>query len=118
MNDQPLSDRDVQAAFAARASGAPSPDLAARISAQTARTRQSRSWFVLPSFFAGPAPQLAWAALVGLLTVAIVGALALGVGRNDPPAVVAPIASSSPTVEPSADPSPSVDPSATPSVEP
>ena len=31
MNDQPLSDRDVQAAFAARASGAPSPDLAARI---------------------------------------------------------------------------------------
>ncbi len=115
MNDQPLSDRDLQAAFAARASGAPSPDLAARISAQTARTRQSRSWFVLPAFVAGPAPQLAWAAVVALLTVAIIGALVMGVGRNDAPAVVAPIVSPSPTVEPSVALSPSADPSVVPS---
>ena len=110
MNDQQLSDRDLQVAFAARASGTPSPDLAARISAEAATTRQSRSWLPLPSFNAGPAPKLAWAAVLALTTVALVGVLAFGAGNN-PSAVVDPSASPSPTADPSVAPSPSVDPS-------
>jgi hypothetical protein len=119
MNDQHITDRDVAAAFAARAAGAPSPDLAARVSAETARTRQSRPLIALPQFGSRATTQLAWAAGVAALTVAIVGALALGVGRSNPdPVVVPPV--ESPSADPSIAPTPSVapSPSAEPSVDP
>ena len=113
MNDQPITDRDLKVAFAVRASGAPNPDLGDRISAEAARTRQSRPWIVLPGFGSRGTTQLAWAAVVAALVVAIVGALAMGVGQSDPDLGVVPIASPSPSGEPVA--SPSVDPSAAPS---
>ena len=50
MNEQHVTDRDLRAAFVARAAGAPSPDLAARISAEAAGTRQSRPLLSLPAF--------------------------------------------------------------------
>ena len=54
MTNQRITDRDVRAAFLARAGDAPSADLAERISAATAGSRQSRQFFVLPGF-ANPA---------------------------------------------------------------
>jgi hypothetical protein len=127
MNEQHISDRDLRAAFVARAAGAPGPDLAARISAEAARTRQSRGWLGLPDFGSRAATQLAWAAILGALTVALIGVLALGVGGNDPNVVVvdpsqsptptqAPI--ESPSTDPSVAPSPSEGPSDSPSPDP
>ena len=113
MNDQHITDRDLKAAFAARAAGVPDPDLAARISAEAGRTRQSRPWIVLPGFGSRATTQLAWAAVLTALIVALLGALAMGVGQGDPDLGVVPIASPSPSDEPSA--APSVDPSAVPS---
>ena len=119
MTEQHVTDRDLRAAFAARAAGAPSPDLAARISAEAAHTRQSRPLLSLPAFLSpGLSPaasRLAWAAILGALTIAIVGALILG-GGGDPGIVVVP--SESPTTSDRPEPSPSVDPSADPSVSP
>jgi hypothetical protein len=123
MNDQHITERDLQDAFAARATGAPSPDLVARISAEAARTNQSRLWFGLPEFGSRATTQLAWAAVLAALTVALIGALAVGVGRNDSdPVVVPPV--ESPSADPSSAPTPSVapsppaDPSGDPSVAP
>jgi hypothetical protein len=116
MNEQTINDRDLRAAFVARAAGAPSPDLAARISTEAARTRQSRPWIALPGFATRATTQLAWAAALAALVVALVGVLTFGAGQNDPGVVVVPSASPSPSGEPSA--SPSVDPSAEPSAVP
>jgi hypothetical protein len=123
MNDQHITDRDLRAAFATRAAGAPSPDLAARISAEAARTRQSRPLIALPQYGSRATTQLAWAAVVAALTIALVGALALGVGRSNPDQVVVPPVespSAAPTnaPTPSVAPSPSAGPSADPSVDP
>lgn len=127
MNDQRITDRDLRAAFAARAAGAPNPDLGERISAEAARTKQSRPFLVLPDFASQATTRLAWAAVLAALTVALIGVLAFGVGRNPITSVVpsesptssdAPIAT--PSTDPSVAPSPSVapTPSADPSVEP
>lgn len=117
MNDLHLTDRDLKAAFAARAAGAPSPDLASRISAEAARTRQVRSWAILPGITPA-AGRLAWAAALGATTVALVGILAFSGGGPspivDPSQTPAP--SGAPSAPPSAAPSPSVVPS--PSAEP
>lgn len=117
MNDQRITDRDIKAAFVARAAGAPNLDLAARISADAARTRQSRHFLVLPGLASQAATRLAWAAFLTALSVALVGALAFGVGSNPITSVVpsesparsdAPIATRS--ADPSQPPSPSVEP--------
>ena len=122
MNDQSFTDRDLKAAFAARAAGSPSPDLASRISAEAAQTKQVRSWFVLPAV--SPAvSKLAWAAALGATTVALVGILAFSGGGPSP--IVDPSDSPAPSEQPSEGPSatpppsevpsPSVDPSVSPS---
>ena len=71
MNDH-LTDQDLRAAFAARATGAPDPDLASRISAEAAQTRQARSWAIVPAI-SPAASRLAWAAALGATTMALVG---------------------------------------------
>lgn len=131
MNDQHVTDRDLKAAFAARAAGNPSPDLAARISAEAARTRQSRPLIVLPGFGSSAATRLAWAATLAALTIAMLGVLAFGAGRNPITSVVpseAPTSSDTPIATPSGDasaepspsavPTPSTDPSVAPSPQP
>ena len=125
MNDQHVTDRDLKAAFAARAAGTPNPDLAGRISAEAARTRQSRPLIVLPGFAPQTSARLAWAAALAALTIAMLGVLAFGAGRDPTTSVVpsepptspeAPLLS--PSVDPSIAPSPSVDPSVAPSAPP
>ncbi len=71
MNDQRIPDRDLKAAFAARAAGATIPELAERISAEAARTKQSRPLVVLPGFASQATTRLAWAAVLTALTVAL-----------------------------------------------
>lgn len=127
MNDQHVTDRDLKAAFAARAAGAPNPELAERISAEAARTKQTRPLIGLPGIASQATTRLVWATVLAALTVALVGVFAFGVGRNpitsavaseSPTSSDAPIAT--PSAEPSVAPSPSVapTPSADPSVEP
>ncbi len=117
MTNQRFTDRDVRAAFLARAGGAPSADLAERISAATAGSRQSRQFLVLPGFANPAATRLAWAAVITALGIALIGVFAFGAGGNP---VTGDVSSPSPSVEPSVEPStpPSVQPSEAPSGEP
>jgi hypothetical protein len=121
MNDQHVTDRDLKAAFAARAAGAPNLDLAARISAEAARTRQSRPFLVLPGFASQATTRLAWAAVLAALTVALVGVVAFSGGSRPITGVVPsqpPASSDEPGGSPSADPSPVPTAPASPSVSP
>ena len=96
MTHQRITDRDVRAAFLARAGDAPSADLAERISAATAGSRQSRQFLVLPGFANPAATRLAWAAVVAALGIALIGVLAFGAGGNP---VTGDVSSPSPSVE-------------------
>jgi len=120
MNHRKITDRDVRAAFLARSSGAPAVDLAERISAATASTRQSRPLISVPGFGSAATARLAWAAVLAALTLAIAGILALGVGRNPITSVIpreSPAATDKPVATSSAEPSdvPSDEPSVAPS---
>lgn len=121
MNHQHVTDRDLKAAFAARAAGAPNLDLAARISAEAARTRQSRPFLVLPGFASQATTRLAWAAVLAALTVALVGVVALSGGSRPITGVVpsqSPGSSEEPGVSPSPAPTTPASPSASPTEEP
>jgi hypothetical protein len=120
MTEPRISDRDLRAAFLARASGAPSADLAARISEATSTVKQSRPFLVLPGFANPVATRLAWAAVLAALTIALVGVLALGVGNRNPITSENPSPTPGQSDAPAPSPSeqPSGQPSADPSVEP
>ncbi len=128
MNDE-LTDDQVRAAFVARSAGSPSPDLADRIRAAAADTKQERPAMHL----VGLAPLtrtrfLAVAAVVGASVAVLAGSLFLGGGstKTDRPAIVptgapptaAPSGRSS-TLQPTAVPSirrPTLGPSSAPSL--
>jgi hypothetical protein len=116
MTTRPISDRDLNAAFNARAAGAPSPDLAERIHVAAASTRQSRPFLVLPGFANPAVTRLAWAAVLSATIIALVGVLAFGAGNRAPITAVDP--SDSPTVSPLPSDEPSGEPSGDPTVEP
>jgi hypothetical protein len=115
-----ITDRDIRAAFLARASGAPSADLATRIHEATSTVKQSRPVLVLPGFANPAATRLAWAAVLAALTIALIGVLALGAGNRNPITGYDPSPSPGQSEAPAPSPSdqPSEQPSAEPSVEP
>jgi hypothetical protein len=97
MNKTGLNDRDIRAAFLARSQGAPSTELPQRIAVDIRATRQRRRLLVLPGLAASPtATRLAWAAIVAAAALALLGLLAMGVGRQPNMIVVLPSASPTP----------------------
>ena len=108
MNDRQINDRDIQAAFRARAEGSPSPDLAERIQIATRQTRQRRRLALLPGL-PRHTQRLLWAAVISATSLALVGGLLLAGRQNDDRISVLPSPSSSPSLEPSS--SPSLEPS-------
>jgi hypothetical protein len=110
-----LTDRDVKAMFDARAAGTVDPDLAGRIHAAAAATRQRRRLLGMPAF-GGPMRTFALAAVLGASSLALIGALIIG-GTDDTPTATPP-PSGPPVTSPSPSPSPSEAPTASPTVEP
>lgn len=107
MNKTSLTDSVIRAAFLARSDGAPSPDLAQRIAVDIRTTRQRRRLLVLPGLAASPtATRLAWAAIVAAAALALLGLLAMGVGRQ--PNLIVVLPSASPTPGLTAPPTPNV----------
>jgi hypothetical protein len=107
MNEQ-LTDTQIRAAFVARASGRPSPDLQDRIHAAATTTRQERPLIALPGLGRlAPVRHLALAAALGATILVVAGSLFFGVGTQP---------STGPNVPPAAPPSgtPSAPPSLTP----
>jgi len=103
-----LSDNQIRAAFVVRASGNPSPDLADRIHAAAANTKQERPLIALPGLGRlAPVRHLALAAALGATVLVVASSLFFGIGtRPDNGPIVAP------TTPPSA--VPSTPPSLTP----
>ena len=100
-----LTDDHIRAAFLARASGSPSPDLADRIHAAAASTKQERPFIALPGLgrFA-PVRHLALAAALGATVLVVAGSLFFGTGtRPDNGPIVGP--STPPSATPSTPPS-------------
>ena len=85
MNETRLTDRDIRAAFLARAQGAPSAELTRRIAADARVTRQRRPILRLPGLVhPSTVSRLAWAAVLAATVVALLGLLVIGAGgRND-----------------------------------
>jgi hypothetical protein len=106
--NQELTDNQIRAAFVARASGSPSPDLADRIHAAAASTKQERPLIALPGLGRlAPVRHLALAAALGATVLVVAGTLFFSAGG---PPVNGPIVG--PTAPPSA--TPSTPPSLTP----
>jgi hypothetical protein len=106
MNKNEVRDSEIRAAFEARSEGAPSADLAERISAASRRTRQRRSLGWMPDVAARNGPRLLWAAVISAISLGMLGVLLVG-GRQDDRLSIAPSPS------PSASPAVSAAPSAT-----
>jgi hypothetical protein len=103
-----LTDIQIRAAFVARASGSPSPDLVDRIHAAAATTKQERPLIALPGLGRlAPVRHLALAAALGATVLVVASSLYFGIGSqpNNGPAV-------GPTTPPSN--GPSTPPSLTP----
>lgn len=117
MNEQQPRDREIRAAFEARADGAPSAELAERISTAARRTRQQRALGWLPDVAARNGPRLLWAAVISAVSLGLLG-IVLVVGRQDERLSTAPSSSPSASLagseQPSAPPSLSPSPLATP----
>ena len=91
--NQELSDIQIRAAFVARATGSPSPDLADRIHAAAATTKQERPLIALPGLGRlAPARHLALAAALGATVLVVASSLFFGIGSrpDDGPAVPPP----------------------------
>jgi hypothetical protein len=104
MNETRLTDRDIQAAFLARAQGAPSAELTRRIATDVRATRQPRPILRLPGFVhPSTVNRLAWAAALAATVLALLGLLVIGGGgRNDltsfPPTPLSSPLAAAPTV--------------------
>ena len=117
-----LTDREIRAAFAARTAGSPAPDLRERIHIAAAATPQQRG-FLHGLRVANPfVGKLAFAALVSVTTVALLGTLIAGTQRQPDPSVPpvdspAPSSPATPVPTPDVSPSPVVTPRPSPSPE-
>jgi len=100
-----LTDNQIRAAFVARASGSPSPDLADRIHAAAATTKQERPLIALPGLGRlAPVRHLALAAALGATVLVVASSLFFGLGtRPDNGPIVGP--STPPSAVPSTPPS-------------
>jgi hypothetical protein len=100
--NQELSDIQIRAAFVARASGSPSPDLADRIHAAAATTRQERPLIALPGLGRlAPARHLALAAALGATVLVVASSLFLGIGARPDNGPAVPPPATAPTTPPS-----------------